>query len=261
MDSKTPFRLDGKRALITGSGSGIGEQIAHVFARQGAHVFVGDLNVEAGERVVGAITADGGEATFTALDVTQPASVESAVDSITAAGRLDILVNNAGVGHVGDILHTTLDDFERLLSVNVRGVFLCCQAAVRRMKAAGGGVIVNMDSIAGKVALKDRFAYAATKGAVLMMTRSIAGDHVADGIRCNCICPARVHTPFVDAFLARNYPGQEAEMFANLSAAQPINRMARPEEIAYLALYLASDEAAFVTGAAYDIDGGVIGTR
>lgn len=259
MATDAPFRLESKRALVTGAGSGIGEQIARVFARQGAQVLVADINAEAGERVAREI---GGSASFVPLDVSDTESVEAAFGAVDAGGALDILVNNAGVGFVGDILHTPLADFDRLMAVNVRGVFLCTQAAVRRMKEGGrGGAIVNLASIASKVALADRFAYAATKGAVLMMTRAVACDHVGDKIRCNCVCPARVHTPFVDSFLARNYPGREAEMFAQLSAAQPMNRMGTPEEIAHLVLYLASDEAAFVTGAAYDIDGGVLAMR
>ena len=257
-----PFRLDGKTALVTGAGSGIGEQIARLFARQGARVVIGDISEEAGRRVVGEIEETGGQAIFVPLDVTDPASVEATFAAIEATAAVDILVNNAGVGFVGDLLNTPLADFERLFAVNVRGVYLCAQAAVRRMKESGrGGCIVNIDSIAGKVALAERFAYAATKGAVLMMTRAIACDFVSDRIRCNCVCPARVHTPFVDAYLARSYPGREAEMFAQLSAAQPMNRMGTPEEVAHLVLYLASDEAAFVTGATYDIDGGVIAMR
>ena len=261
-ETVVPFRLDGKRALVTCAGSGIGEQIARVFAGQGARIGVGDINAEAGERVATEIRQAGGEAAFVPLDVTDPASVESAFSVLDSAGPLDILVNNAGIGFVGDILHTPVEDFDRLFAVNVRGVFLCSQAAVRRMQEAGrGGCIVNLASIASKVALADRFAYAATKGAVLMMTRAIACDHVGDNIRCNCVCPARVHTPFVDAYLSKNYPGQEEEMFAKLAAAQPMMRMGAPEEIAHLVLYLASDQAAFVTGAAYDIDGGTLAMR
>ncbi len=262
--SDAPFRLDGKTALVTGAGSGIGEQIARLFARQGAHVFVADVNAEAGARVAAEI---GHSATFVSLDVSDPASVDAAFARVDEAGRLDILVNNAGVGFVGDVLHTSLDDFERLMAVNVRGVFLCSQAAVRRMAEAGspdgerGGSIVNIASIASKAALAERFAYSATKGAVLMMTRALACDHIAQKIRCNCVCPARVHTGLVDTFLAKNYAGREAEKFAELSAAQPMNRMGRPDEIAHLVLYLASDEAAFVTGAAYDIDGGTLAMR
>ena len=261
-ESRGPFRLDGKNALITGAASGIGEQIARVFAHQGAHVLVADINAEAGERVAHEIRESGDDAAFTLLDVTDGESVEDAFHEADLRGPLDILVNNAGVGFVGDILATPPEDFDRLISVNVRGVYLCARAAVRRMKESGrGGCIVNLASIASKIALPDRFAYGATKGAVLMMTRAIACDHVGDKIRCNCVCPARVHTPFVDAFLARSYPGREAEMFAQLSAAQPMNRMGTPLEVAHLALYLASDEAAFVTGAAYDLDGGTLAMR
>jgi NAD(P)-dependent dehydrogenase (short-subunit alcohol dehydrogenase family) len=262
-EQQSPFRLDGKTALVTGAGSGIGEQIAHIFAHQGARVFIGEINREAGERVAHEIIQSGGQADFVPLDVSDPASVDAAFAQIDAnSGPPDVLVNNAGIGFVGDILQTTLADFERLHSVNTRGVFLCSQAAVRRMKETGrGGSIVNVASIASKVALSERFAYSATKGAVLMMTRALACDYVRDNIRCNCVCPARVHTGLVDAYLAKNYAGREAEKFAELSAAQPMGRMARPDEIAHLVLYLASDEAAFVTGAAYDIDGGTLAMR
>lgn len=262
MEARGPFRLDGKNALVTGAASGIGEQIARVFAEQGAHVLLGDLNAEAGERVAHEIREAGGEAAFVMLNVGNADSVEDAFGEADLRGPLDVLVNNAGVGFVGDLLGTPPAEFDRLIGVNVRGVFLCAQAAVRRMKAAGrGGAIVNLASTAAKVGIAERFAYSATKGAVLMMTRSIACDYVRDGIRCNCVCPARVHTPFVDAYLAKNYPGRESEMFAQLAAAQPMNRMGSPREVAHLVLYLASDEAAFVTGAAYDIDGGVLGMR
>lgn len=263
MSAATPFRLDGKTALVTGAGSGIGEQIARTLAAQGARVFVGEVAAEAGERVAQEIGAAGHAAAFLPLDVTDPEAVNAAFAQIDAdAPGIDILVNNAGVGFVGDILSTPLSEFERLFAVNTRGVFLCAQAAVRRMKDSGrGGCIVNIDSIAGKVALKERFAYAATKGAVLMMTRAIACDFITENIRCNCVCPARVHTPFVDAYLAKNYPGQETEKLAELSAAQPIGRMGAPQEIAHLVLYLCSDEAAFVTGVAYDIDGGALAMR
>lgn len=254
-----PFRLDNKTALVTGAASGIGASIARLFAAQGARVFVADLNAESGERVAAEI---GPAASFVRLDVSDPASVDAVFALVDAAGPLDVLVNNAGIGFVGDLLHTSLNDLERLHAVNVRGVFLCSQAAVRRMTDSGrGGSIVNLASIASKAALAERFAYSATKGAVLMMTRSIACDYVTQNIRCNCVCPARVHTNLVDTYLAKNYAGREAEKMAELSAAQPIGRMGRPEEIAHLVLYLASDEAAFVTGAAYDIDGGTLAMR
>ena len=260
--SAPPFRLDGKVALVTGGASGIGAAVVRTLAAQGAHVVVGDINAGAGAAVVAQVAEAGGQATFAPLDVSDGASVEAAFAHADAIGPVGILVNCAGIGFVGDILQTGLADFERLMAVNARGVFLCSQAAVRRMKAGGtGGSIVNIASIASKVALAERFAYSATKGAVLMMTRAIACDFVADRIRCNCVCPARVHTALVDAYLARNYPGQEAEKFAELSAAQPMGRMGTPDEIAHLVLYLASDEAAFVTGVAYDVDGGTLAMR
>ena len=167
-------------------------------------------------------------------------------------------MNNAGIAHVGTIEQTRPEDLDRLYAVNVRGVFLCSKAAVTIMLQHGGGVIVNMASIASLVGVPERFAYSMTKGAVLTMTMSIALDYVKRGIRCNCICPARVHTPFVDGYLAKHYPGREAEMMRTLSEYQPIGRMGTPEEVAYLALYLCSDEASFVTGQAYPIDGGVL---
>lgn len=260
--SDAPFSLQGKIALVTGAGSGIGAAIATLFARRGAFVFVGDRDAHGGGATVAAIIGVGGQARFLPLDVGEPDAVASAFAVVDAVGPISILVNNAGVGHVGDILHTTIDDWERLMRVNARGVFLCSQAAVERMRASGkGGSIVNIASIAGKVALSERFAYAATKGAVVMMTRSLACDHIADKIRCNCICPARVHTALVDNYLAKNYAGREAEQLQVLADAQPMGRMGTPDEVAHLALYLASDEAAYVTGAAYDIDGGTLAMR
>ena len=237
------FRLDGKRALVTGGASGIGAAIAETLKAQGAHVLVLDLNDHAD----------------LPCDVSDPDSVARAFAKADEHGPLDLLVCSAGIGFVGDILKTTPADFDRLRGVNARGLFLCCQEAVRRMKASGkGGSIVNICSIAAETALAERFAYAATKGAVLAMTRCIAKDFVSDKIRCNAVCPARVHTPFVDAYLTKNYPGKEAEQLAVLSAAQPMGRMGQPAEIAALVAYLCSDEASFVTGAAYDIDGGVM---
>lgn len=253
--SETPFRLDGKTALVTGGASGIGAAIVRVLAAQGARVVIGDLNEVSGQALATEVNG-----AYTHLDVSEEASVAAAFSSV--GDPLDILVNCAGIGFVGGLLDTPLADYERLFAINARGVFLCSKEAVRRMKESErGGSIVNIASISSKVALSERFAYAATKGAVLMMTRSIASDYINDKIRCNCVCPARVHTPFVDAYLAKNYPGQEAEKFAELSAAQPIGRMGEPREIAHLVLYLCSNEAAFVTGVAYDIDGGVMCMR
>jgi NAD(P)-dependent dehydrogenase (short-subunit alcohol dehydrogenase family) len=252
------FDLQGKMAVVTGAGSGIGAAIARVFAARGAHVAVVDRDETAARRIASEIAAAGGAAAPHRCDVSQPADVEALVASLSAAHpRLDMLVNNAGIAHVGTVETTAPDDMDRLYRVNVFGVYLCSHAIVPIMLRQGGGVILNMCSIAALVGIVDRFAYSMTKGAVLTMTRSIAADYVKRGIRCNCICPGRVHTPFVDGYLAKNYPGREQEMMETLSAYQPIGRMGRPDEIAQLALYLCSDEASFITGAAYPIDGGV----
>jgi 2-keto-3-deoxy-L-fuconate dehydrogenase len=255
------FDLTGKTAVVTGAGSGIGEAIALLFARQGAEVAVLDLDEAAAGRTVEKARAQGGRAHAFPCDVSDSARVRAVFAELDERlGRLDILVNSAGIAHVGDVAHTAEDDLDRLYRVNVKGVYLCAQAAVERMLRQGGGVILNMASTASLVGIPDRFAYAMTKGAVLTMTLSIAADYVKKNIRCNCICPARVHTPFVDGYVAANYPGREAEMMKTLSESQPMGRMGKPEEVAALALYLCSDEAAFVTGAAYPIDGGVTGT-
>lgn len=256
------FSLSGKIAAVTGAGSGIGQAIAILFAKQGAHVEVMDLSLEAATATAGQIKAAGGSAQAGACDVGSQASVHAALDDLVARrGRLDILVNNAGVAHIGTVLTTTEEDLDRLYRVNIKGVYNCLHAGVAQMVKQGGGVVLNMCSIASMMGLADRFAYSMTKGAVEVMTYSVAKDFIKQGVRCNCICPARVHTPFVDGYLARTYPGREAEMFQKLSEAQPIGRMARPDEIASLALYLCSDESSFVTGCAYPIDGGAVNLR
>jgi 2-keto-3-deoxy-L-fuconate dehydrogenase len=253
------FQLTGKVAVVTGAGSGIGAAIATLFARQRAHVVVLDVDEAAARRTADAIGAAGWGAEALACDVADAGAVVRVFGQIESAHpRVDILVNNAGIAHVGTIEQTSEADMDRLYQVNVKGVFLCARAAVTIMLRQGGGVILNMASIASLVGVPERFAYSMSKGAVLTMTMSIALDYVKRNIRCNCICPARIHTPFVDRFVARHYAGREQETLQQLSAYQPIGRMGTPEEVASLALYLCSDEAAFVTGQAYPIDGGVL---
>jgi len=256
------FTLANKTVIITGAGSGIGQAIAILFAKQGAHVEVLDLQQESAQSTVDQIQSAGGSARGSACDVGNYGEVKAIFDAVAKThGKIDILVNNAGIAHIGTALSTAEEDMDRLHRVNIKGVHACAQAALAHMTEKKAGVILNMCSIAAQMGLADRFAYSMTKGAVLMMTYSIAKDFIKQGIRCNCIAPARVHTPFVDGYLAKTYPGQEVEMFQKLSEAQPIGRMAKPAEIAALALYLCSDEASFVTGSSYPIDGGAVNLR
>lgn len=256
------FRLDQKAALVTGGGSGIGRAISETFASAGASVGILDLDEAASGETVAAIAAAGGRAEFFPCDISDKDSVEGAVSAAAASfGRIDALVNNAGIANIGTATTTSEEDFDRVFRVNAKGVFLCLQAVLPRMVEAGGGVVINMSSIAAVTGLKDRFAYSASKGAVHTMTLSVAADYIAHGIRCNAICPARVHTPFVDGYLARNYPDNREEMFEKLSKVQPIGRMARPDEIARLALYLCSDDASYITAQTYEIDGGYMNLR
>ena len=245
------FGLGGKRVVVTGSASGIGLAIAELFAANGGQMVLLDLDREKIEATALRIAAAG-----YACDVSSEVDVLRVFGEIAAGGGVDALVNCAGIAHVGSLAATTAEDMDRLYAVNVRGTYLAMREALRPMLAAGRGAIVNMASIAATRGLADRFAYSMTKGAVLSMTLSVAKDYVAQGIRCNCISPARVHTPFVDGFVGKNYPGRETQMMEQLAASQPIGRMGQPREIAALALYLCSDEAAFVTGADYPIDGG-----
>ena len=253
------FNLQRKTAIITGGGSGIGKAVAELFAARGAEIFVLDLNKSAADETVKLIAGNAGKATAFATNVSDQAEVNEVVSSISKdAGRIDILVNSAGISHIGKLESTSEEDFDRIFQVNIKGVYNVMHAVIQRMKSQGGGVILNLASVAASLGISDRFAYSMSKGAVLSMTLSVAKDYLNDNIRCNCISPARVHTAFVDGFLAKNYPGKETEMFEKLSKSQPIGRMGKPNEIAALALYLCSDEASFVTGCDYPIDGGFI---
>ena len=249
------FQLNNKIALVTGGGSGIGKEVCKVLAKQGAHVIVVDLNADSAKGTIDEITSNGNTAEVLTLDVTNQGAVTTAFEKLKS---LDILVNCAGISHIGSATSTNETDFEKVFQVNVKGVYNCLQAGVNVMKKSGGGSIVNISSIAAKVGLSDRFAYSMSKGAVHAMTMSVAKDYIKDNIRCNSVSPGRVHTPFVDGFLKKNYPGQEAEMFEKLSKTQPIGRMGLPIEVAHQVLYLCSEEAAFITGSDFSIDGGFI---
>ena len=251
-----PFRLDNKVALITGGASGIGQAIAFCFAENGATIRVVDLNEKAANETAERIRQLGGHATTHLCDITNAAQTQSVFKGILGLSQVNILVNSAGIAHVGRLESTSDDDFERVFRVNVLGTHHAMQETVRSMVAQGGGIILNLASIAASAGLEDRYAYSMSKGAVLSMTYSVARDYLPHNIRCNSISPARVHTPFVDGFVKKNFPGKEAEAFAKLSALQPIGRMAQPCEVATLALYLCSDEASFITGTDYPLDGG-----
>ncbi len=251
------FDLSGKVAIVTGGGSGIGEAICHALARHGAHVCILDIDLEQARRVQADVGAE--RATVYPCDVGRQEAVEAVFAQIHQQhGSIDVLVNNAGIAHIGTVETTTEEDMDRIFEVNVKGVYNGMKMAVPYMKAQGGGSIINLASIVSTVGIPDRFAYSMSKGAVLTMTLSVATDYLDDHIRCNCVAPARVHTPFVDHYLAQHYPGREEEMYDKLSKTQPIGRMGRPEEIASLVLYLASDESRFVTGSNFPIDGGVV---
>lgn len=253
------MKLEGKQAVITGGGSGIGAAMAKRFAAEGADVTIWDVDEKGSRNVVDAIHEAGGSASFRLCDVGSTEATRMAADALERPA--DILINNAGVSHIGNLEKTTEEDLDRLYRINIKGIWACSRAVISGMKSTGTGVILNMASIVSHIGIPDRFAYSMTKGAVLTMTYSMAVDYLDDGIRCNCIAPARVHTPFVDDYLAKHYPGREKEMYEQLSKTQPIGRMGQPEEIAGLATYLCSDEAAFITGASYPIDGGFLNLK
>ena len=252
------FSLIGKTAIVTGGASGIGKAISKIFAEQGAKVHILDINKEGATQTANEIRKANQKAIAHCCDVSNQKNINEIIKKITTTDAINILVNNAGIAHIGSIEKTREEDLDRLYNVNIKGVYNCTKACIESFKKNGGGVILNLASVASSVGHSDRFAYSMTKGAVLTMTYSIAKDYVADNIRCNCISPGRVHTPFVDGYLAENYPGKEKEMFKKLSKTQPIGRMGKPEEIANLSLFLCSNEAEFITGTDYPIDGGRI---
>ncbi|MFD0990017.1 SDR family NAD(P)-dependent oxidoreductase [Mariniflexile jejuense] len=251
------FSLENKTAIVTGGGSGIGKAISKTLAAQGAYVHILEMNVDNAEVTKNEIEIDGGSAETHQCNVANQEDVIKVINAISEKGNINILINNAGIAHIGNVENTPEADLDRVYSVNVKGVYNCIFATIPHMKKYGG-VILNMASIASSVGLNDRFAYSMSKGAALTMTYSVAKDYIDYGIRCNCMSPARIHTPFVDGFLKNNYPGKEVEMFEKLSKTQPIGRMGKPQEVADLALYLCSDEASFITGTDFPIDGGFI---
>ncbi len=251
--------LSGKTVIITGGGSGIGKGISLLFGQQGAQVYILEMNLDAATETVADITEKGGKATYLRCDVSAQKEVIKTMQAIKEeSGKIDILINNAGVAHIGNVEQTAEEDLDRIYNINIKGIYNCIYACIPFMKENGGGVILNMASVAAMLGIADRFAYSMSKGAALTMTYSVAKDYLIHNIRCNCISPARIHTPFVDGYLKKNYPGQEQEIFEKLEKTQPIGRMGKPEEVATLALYLCSDEASFITGTNYTIDGGFV---
>ncbi len=251
--------MKNKTIIITGGASGIGLALVEKFTTEGSKVYFIDSNGLLGRQVEKEFQEKGKSVTFLEVDIREESQVQRAIQTIPS--KLDVLINNAGISHIGNLASTTLADFERLFAVNVSGMFLCSQAALPKLIEQGGGSILNLCSVAATMGIPDRFAYSMTKGATLSMTLSIARDYVNQGIRCNCISPGRVHTPFVDGFLAKNYPGKEQEMFEKLAATQPIGRMGTPTEIAELAYFISSDAGKFITGSNFTIDGGFTGIK
>lgn len=251
--------MKNKTIVITGGASGIGLAMVKKFAAEGSTVYFIDTNHQEGTKVQLEEHEKGFPVKFLEGNLSDFDSIRHLVNSIP--GKIDVLINNAGISHIGKVENTSSDDFDRLYSVNIKGVFHSIKAALPKLIENGGGSILNLCSVAATIGIPDRFAYSMTKGAVLSMTLSVARDYVDQGIRCNCLSPGRVHTPFVDGFLAKNYPGQEKEMFAKLAATQPIGRMGTPEEIAELAYFISSDAGGFITGTNFNIDGGFLGLK
>ena len=257
-------KLDDKIAIVTGGGKGIGRAISLRFASEGAKVAIWEKDLDAAEETSKQISELGGMSIRIECEISDKNSVSNALkETIDSLGKPTHLINNAGIAHVGTATTTTEEDFDRVMNVNTKGLFLCLQAVLPVLVDNGGGVILNLASIASRLGIADRFAYSASKGAALAMTLSVAKDYVDQGIRCNCLCPGRVHTPFVDGFLEKYYPdeNERSEKFTELSEYQPIGRMGEPGEIASLATFLCSDEASFITGSAYDVDGGTMTLR
>ena len=256
------FNLKGKSAVVTGAGSGIGRAIAIALAKQGAHVDVLEINDKASIETVNLIRSEGGQAELILCNVTDHDQVQSVFEHIgNSHNGLDCLINNAGIAHVGNIMNTSEAEFDRVLDVNLKGVFNCLKGGVRQMLNSGGGSIINIASTVATMAINDRLAYSTSKGGVLAMTYSVAKDHLKDNIRCNAIQPGRIHTPFVDGFIEKNYPDNKDEMFRKLSEYQPVGRMGKPEEVAAMAVFLCSDEASFITGTPFPVDGGTLYVR
>lgn len=251
-------RMEGKTALVTGGGSGIGRSICLRLATEGAHVFVLDRDADTAAATAEVIRESGGSTREYTCDVANHGRVAEVVREMLDERDMDILVNSAGVAHIGNVENTTEADLDRLYSVNVKGAYNLLAAVIPAMKVCGHGVIVNIASVAATVAVGERFAYSMTKGALLAMTYSVAKDYIDHGIRCNSVSPARIHTPFVDEYLDRYYPDNRDEVFEKLSKSQPIGRMGTPDEVAGIVAYLCSDEAAFITGTNFPIDGGFI---
>jgi NAD(P)-dependent dehydrogenase (short-subunit alcohol dehydrogenase family) len=249
------FSLANKTIVVTGAGSGIGKAVALLLAEQGATIIVTDLDKQSAAITENEIIHNGGTATFLTFNV---ANQQEVLESFSQIETIDVLITCAGISNIGNAENTSEADFDRVFNVNVKGTYNCIHAAIPIMKRNGGGLIITISSVAAKVGLQDRFAYSMSKGAVHSMTLSVAKDYIKDNIRCNTVSPARIHTPFVDGFLSKNYAGREDEMFDKLSKSQPIGRMGQPNEVAAMIAYLCSDQASFLTGSDYAVDGGFI---